>query len=137
MYPIHMATVGGNLKLVQWLTSERFCPLQTINLKKKVGNQFVYEPIVSSKGLTALEIALVYRRINIAHYFMSEKGLSISDQTSVSTPIVLANLTSVLSMLPSNFFEENGDTSTAAPAPNSKRASSSSATKTVKRSPSL
>jgi ankyrin repeat protein len=105
LYPIHMATMGGNLKLVRWLTSERFCPLQTINLKKKVNNHFAYDPIVTSKGLTALEIALINRRIDIVHFFVSEMKLSISDQKNVSTDIVLANLTSLLNMLPSNFFE--------------------------------
>ncbi|KAL3919219.1 MAG: hypothetical protein SGARI_007263, partial [Bacillariaceae sp.] len=105
-YPIHMATISGNLKLVRWLTSERLCPLQTINTKRKVNNQFVYEPIVTSKGLTVLEIALIKRRLDIVHFFVTDMKLSISDQNNVSSDIVLANLTSLLNMLPSSFFEE-------------------------------
>ena len=59
VYPIHMATMGGNLQILRWLTSDRFCPLQTINWKKKTNDQLVYEPIVTSKGLGALELALM------------------------------------------------------------------------------
>jgi hypothetical protein len=105
MYPIHLATVGGNLKLVRWLISEKFCPLHTVNQKKKGKNQVVLSPVVTSKGKSVLEIALYHQRIDIVHYLVSEKKLSLFDEKTLSTEVALANLTSVLNMLPPNYFD--------------------------------
>jgi hypothetical protein len=105
MYPIHLATVGGNLKLVRWLISERFCPLEMIDSKKKVKNQVVYSPVLTSKGKSALELALVHQGLDIVHFLVVERGMSMFYQKNISGDVALANLTSLLNMLPTNFFE--------------------------------
>lgn len=132
MYPIHMATIGGNLKLVRWLTAERFCPLEAIDPKKRVKNQVVYSPIVTSKGISALEIALLQQRIDIVHYLVSERGVSMFDQKNVSSDVVLMNLTSLLKVLPPNFFEGIQFPTTA-----SRRSVTSGSRNSVNRTPSL
>ncbi|KAG7352489.1 FYVE zinc finger domain containing protein [Nitzschia inconspicua] len=105
MYPIHLATIGGNLKLVRWLISERYCPLEMIDPKKRSKNQLFLTPVVTSKGLSALEIALLHQRLDIVHYFFVEQGMSMFHQKNIGTDVALANLTSLLNLLPSNFFQ--------------------------------
>jgi Ankyrin repeats (3 copies) len=105
MYPIHLATIGGNLKLVRWLISERYCPLEMIDPKKKMKNQVVYSPVLTSKGKSALEIAMLHQCLDIVHYFVVERGISMFYQRNISSDVALANLISLLNMLPNNFFE--------------------------------
>jgi hypothetical protein len=105
MYPIHLATIGGNLKLVRWLISERYCPLEMIDPKKKMKNQVVYSPVLTSKGKSALEIAMLHQCLDIVHYFVVERGMSMFYQKNIGSDVALANLTSLLNMLPTNFFD--------------------------------
>jgi hypothetical protein len=105
MYPIHLATIGGNLKLVRWLISERSCPLEVIDAKKRLRNQIFYSPVLTSKGKSALELAMVHQGLDIVYYFVVERGMSMFYQKNISADVALANLTSLLNMLPTNFFE--------------------------------
>jgi Ankyrin repeats (3 copies) len=105
MYPIHLATIGGNLRLVRWLISERYCPLEIIDPKKRSKNQVVFMPVVTSKGKSALEIALLHQRLDIVHYFVAERGMSMFNQKNIGVDVALANLTSLLNMIPNNFFQ--------------------------------
>jgi len=101
VYPIHLAILGGNLNLVRWLTSERFCPLRTQTRK---GKKVLSIPLLTSKGRSPLEIALLHQRIDIVHYLVAEKKQSLFEEKNLSTDVTLANLTSVLNMIPPNYF---------------------------------
>lgn len=136
MFPIHLATVGGNLRLVRWLISDRFCPLEMIDPKKKVKNQVVYSPVLTSKGMSALEIALLHQRLDIVHYFVAEQGMSMFYQKNISADVALANLTSLLNMLPPNFFEGMQMQMSTMPSPVT-HLSSASGPSNIRRNPSL
>lgn len=112
LYPVHLAILGGNLNLVRWLVSERFCPLRT---HTKKGRKFNDCPILSSKGRSPLEIALLDQRVDIVYYLVVEMNQSLFEENVVNSNMALANFTSLLKMLPIGFFEGRQLTTTSVP----------------------
>jgi hypothetical protein len=102
LYPIHLAILGGNLHLVKWLASERFCPLRT---QRKKGRKFHDDPLRSSKGSSPLEMALLRQRVDIVHYLVVEMNQTLFEENIVNSNVALANFTLLLNMLPQGFFD--------------------------------
>lgn len=136
MHPIHLATIGGNVKLVRWLVSERYCPLEAMDPKRRSKNEVVFVPIVTSKGKTALEIALLHQRLDIVHYFVAEQRMSMFNLKNIGADVAISNLTTLLNMMPSTFFHGMQMQMTSAPPP-SARPGATRSPGTVKRRPSL
>jgi hypothetical protein len=63
-------------------------------------------PITTSKGRSPLDIALLHQKTNIVHFLVAEMGQSLFDEENLSTDVALANFTSLLRMIPSDFFFE-------------------------------
>ena len=94
------------MRILRWLVTERFCPLRTMTQKRQGRKQVLTSvPITTSKGRSPLEIALLHQRLNIVHFLVAEMGQSLFDEENISADLALANFTSVLRMIPSNFFE--------------------------------
>jgi hypothetical protein len=70
--PIHMAIVGGKLELVQWLISEKCCPLRRRDKAKSL--------LCTSKGRSSLRLALSHKNPEILRYLVAENGLSLMDE---------------------------------------------------------
>jgi hypothetical protein len=71
-YPIHLTTLVGNTDLIQWLFSDRYCPLRVKrNRKNKEG------PILASKGRSPLSIALNDQRLDIVSYLVAGNEMSL------------------------------------------------------------
>lgn len=136
MHPIHLATIGGNVRLVRWLVSERYCPLEVMDPKRRSKNEVVV-PIVTSRGKSALEIALLHQRLDIVHYFVAEQGMSMFNLKNIGADVAISNLTTLLNMMPSTFFHGVQMQMTSAPPPPSARPGASRSPGTVKRRPSL
>lgn len=111
-YPIHLAILGGNVKIVKWLCSERFCPLR---MPKKRGKRD--GPIVTSKGRSALGIALLHQKLDIVRYLVADMDASLFEEKHMNTNMALANFTSLLKMLPESTFEGKRMITTAVPNP--------------------
>ena len=89
------------MKLVEWLASDRFCPLRTL---KKRGKKAEI-PILTSKGRSPLSIALLHQKLDIVRYLVADKGLSLFEEKGSDGNFALVNFTSLLKMLPGDFFE--------------------------------
>lgn len=101
-YPIHLAILGGNLDLVRWLTSARYCPLR---MQKKKGRKTFNTPLLTSKGRSPLAIALLHQRLDILQYLVCGLNQSLFAEEELNTNVALANFTSLLKMLPASFFQ--------------------------------
>jgi hypothetical protein len=108
-----MAILGGNLELVQWLASERCCPLRaaawsTRKKKKSLDQQrggrgdtastTTMPPLVTSKGRSPIHLALPHSRVDILRYLVADKKLSLLEDVTEEADILLAlrHLTSLL-----------------------------------------
>jgi hypothetical protein len=137
LYPIHLAILGGNLHLVRWLVSGRFCPLRT---QKRKGKKLNDGPLVSSGGSSPLEMAMFHQRLDIVHYLVVEMNQSVFEENIVANSnVALANFTSLLTMLPRDFFNGRQLTSTSLPmsGPGSLSSTISIPASNSKRRPSL
>jgi hypothetical protein len=110
-HPIHLAVLGGNLKLVKWLASERFCPLRA----PKKRNKKTDGPILTSKGRSPLAVAMIHQRLDIVQYLVADMRVSLFDEKEMNSNVALANFTSLLKMLPADFFNERKIETTAVP----------------------
>lgn len=108
-YPIHLAILGGSLKLLRWLTEERYCPLREI---KKRSSKKVGSPIVTSRGRSTLSIALLHQKLDIVRYLIVDRGLSLFEERDLnndnnsSSQLALANFTSLLKLIPKDFLDD-------------------------------
>lgn len=100
-YPIHVAVSSGNLKVVQWLCSDRYCPLRSTRKRGKTKEG----PILSSKGRSPLALALMDQKLDIVRYLVADKQMSFFEEKGLTTATALANFTSMLRMLPRDVFE--------------------------------
>lgn len=89
------------MKLVEWLALDRFCPLRTL---KKRGKKAEI-PILTSKGRSPLSIALLHQKLDIVRYLVADKGLSLFEEKGSNGNFALVNSTSLLKILPGDFFE--------------------------------
>jgi hypothetical protein len=106
-YPIHLAILGGNVKLVEWLASDRS------SLRKR--GKKAEGPILTSKGRLPLSIALLHHKLDIVRYLVADKGMSLFEEKPSNGDFALANFTSLLKMLPGHFIEGKMMESTVVP----------------------
>jgi hypothetical protein len=107
-----LAILGGNEKLVEWLASDRFTPLRCTPRK---GRKKSDGPILTSKGRSPLAIAMLHQRLDIIRFLVAEKGMSLFEEKEIGNNLALANFTSLLKMLPDNFFDGKKMESTSVP----------------------
>ena len=101
------------MKLVKWLAGDRWCPVRLPSLhatsKHKRGKegkkQIKFGPLLTSKDRSPLGIALSDQKLDIVHYLISEKSMSFFEEKDVPSATALASFTSMLRMVPTNFFE--------------------------------
>jgi hypothetical protein len=101
MFPIHCAVQGGNLNLVRWLVDVHFCPIfmtQLTNHNDTKDDGMNKQPLLTSKGRSALYQAMSTQQIDILRYLVCEKGMSLFEVKDLRT--VLLNLELVLGRLP-------------------------------------
>ena len=75
-----MAIMGGNLELVRWLANRRRCPLRgsnTAQRKKKSGTE---GPLLTSKGMSPLMLAVQHHEVDILRFLVAEKGVSLLEE---------------------------------------------------------
>jgi hypothetical protein len=109
-FPIHAAVVGGNLNLVQWLATDHCCPLRECTsgrkVKKAAAATTTDGPILTSKGRSALEIALTDRQMEIVRYLVAEKRMLFSEEKYLqAVPTLVDFTTTLVHMLPKDFFD--------------------------------
>jgi hypothetical protein len=127
VYPIHVAAVGGNIDIVKWLGGELWCPVREAIKSKRGGKNKEKKadaPLLTSKGRSPLGIALSDQKLDIVHYLIAEKKMSFFEEKDMSNATALANFTTLLRMVPENFFQ--GKTMERTPVPASATFSSSS-----------
>jgi hypothetical protein len=104
-----MAILSGNLELVQWLASERCCPLRaaptTRKKKSSLDNNNCGDtsiPLVTSKGRSPIHLALQHSRVEILRYLVAEKKLSLLEEVieEADFKFVLHHLTCLLQVWP-------------------------------------
>jgi hypothetical protein len=91
---------------------------------------------MTSKGRSPLEIALLHQKIDIVHYLVAEKRQSFFEEKTLNTNIALANFTSMLNMLPPNYFEGRSFQMISVPL-NASFSTYGSGGRTIERRPSL
>jgi Ankyrin repeats (3 copies) len=101
-YPIHMAILGGNLDVIRWIVEVRMVPLQ---MQRKKGRKSMEVPILTSHGRSPMMIALLHQRLDIVQYLVAELNQSLFAEENLNPGVALANFTSLLKMLPTDFFE--------------------------------
>ena len=84
MHPIHMAITSGNIELLRWLASDRFCPLTN---SKNSG------PLVTGKGRTPLQLSLSH--LDVFQFLVVEKGLPL-DCEDLNYSMLLEHISSLL-----------------------------------------
>lgn len=109
-FPVHYAVRGGNLNLVRWLIDVHFCPIFMTQLtnsdESKEDNSGVStQPLVTSKGRSALFYAMSTQNIDILRYLVIEKGMSLSETKDLQT--TLLNLKITLERLPPQLDQES------------------------------
>lgn len=76
MFPVHCCTLGGNVKLLQWLVDRQLCPL-SVKRDPKSGNML---SLKTSSDRTLIDLAMVGKHTKVdVLAFLIQKGLSISD----------------------------------------------------------
>lgn len=76
MFPVHCCTLGGNLKLLQWLVDRQLCPL-SVKRDPKSGKKL---SLKTSSDRTLIDLAMVGKQAKIdVLAFLIHKGLSVSD----------------------------------------------------------
>jgi len=103
-YPVHLAVVGGNLKIVEWLCSEHHCPLRVVGRGRKTGG-----PLITSKGRSALSIALQDNKLDIARYLIADQGMALTDEKDISTMTIMTNFTRLIQMVPKTLLDGRND----------------------------
>jgi len=111
LFPVHCAVRGGNLNLVRWLIDVHFCPIfmtqLTNSYESKEGNSggASTQPLVTSKGRSALFYAMSTQNIDVLRYLAIEKGMSLFETKDLQT--TLLNLKIALERLPRQLDQEN------------------------------
>ena len=77
-YPVHCAILGGSLDIIVWLIDVHFCPIKVFRSGSKFGEQVTDEHLMStSKGRSALDIALDTKNVDILRYLICDKNISV------------------------------------------------------------
>jgi hypothetical protein len=112
-----MAILGGNLELVQWLASERYCPLRVaLSTRKKNSSLDNHRggdtsmPLVTSKGRSPIHLALQQSRLDILRYLVADKKLSLLEEVTEEADVkfALRHLTFLLQVAPDSNIQATG-----------------------------
>lgn len=102
-FPVHCAVIGGNIQLLRWLVDEHCSPIKSLRVSGKAGQSAgKYTPIVTSKGRSLLGIAMEQGNIPIIRYLVVEKGLTIGSEKDITAEMLVANLQTVLHLIPAD-----------------------------------
>jgi len=111
MFPIHCAIIGGSLNLVRWLVDIHFCPIfvtSLMNVNDIINNNHTNgtgkQPLLTSEGRSALNLAMSTQQVYILRYLVLEKGMSLYETKSLR--IALLNLEKALEELPTGYTQE-------------------------------
>jgi hypothetical protein len=72
---------------------------------QKNGRKSIELPILTSHGRSPLGIALLHQRLDIVRYLVVDLNLSFFDEENLNTGVALASFTSLLKMIPVDFFD--------------------------------
>ena len=103
MYPIHSAVEGGNIHIVHWLIEDHFCPIKLVRngrAKRNSGDSM----LPTSKGRTALSIAMDRMKIDVLRYLVIDCGVSIMEATDLRSS--LRALEAALVALPKHILSD-------------------------------
>ena len=76
MFPVHCCTLGGNVKLLQWLVDRQLCPLSV----KRDPKSGIKLSLKTSSDRTLIDLAMVGKQTKVdVLAFLIQKGLSVSD----------------------------------------------------------
>jgi hypothetical protein len=113
MYPIHMAILGGNVALVQWLVQDRFTPLKQSDVgnfasavrnsssKRKLNFSSDNQVLRTSKGRSPVRLALGLEHSDILKLLVSTKNMSLLEEDlRLDYRKVLRHLTVLLNIMP-------------------------------------
>ena len=106
-FPIHLAVLGGNLGLIKWMIETRYVPLRMVQTQKN-GRKPVEVPLLTSHGRSPMAIALLHQRLDIVRYFVVDLNLSFFAEENLNTGVALANFTTLLKLIPTDFFAAAG-----------------------------
>lgn len=75
MFPVHCAVLGGNLQILQWLVEKQLCPM---SVKRDSKGKML--SVKTSNDRTLIDLAMAGKpKLDILHYLVVAKGLSVSD----------------------------------------------------------
>ena len=84
MWPVHYAVEGGNIDILRWLVDIRFCPIGTIPSGMKKPRRGTRESLImTSAGRNVLSIAIESLKVDIMHYLVVDRGVSIYESTEL------------------------------------------------------
>ena len=109
MLPIHCATEGGSLKLLQWLVDVHYCPIKRVRTSNRYKNQTNDELITTSKGRSLLEIAMSCQNVDILNYLVNVKQIGFESIKSLD--VALKALEAVILAFPRRDDEEQEEQS--------------------------
>ena len=89
---------GGNIRIVRWLIEERFCPIKKTATTKNKSKRPTEQPIMTSKGRTALGIAMHSVDVDILRYLVVERNVPVYETKDLT--VSLRALEAVLLALP-------------------------------------
>jgi hypothetical protein len=101
LFPVHAATMGKSLVLLQWLVDENCCPIKSMRVSGLGKDSYgKYTAIVTSKNRSLLGIAMENESVDIVRYLVVDKGIALAGEKDVSADMLLRNLDAVLHLLP-------------------------------------
>eukprot|EP00980_Cylindrotheca_fusiformis_P028511 scaffold22607_cov123-Cylindrotheca_fusiformis.AAC.8 len=99
MYPIHMAVRGGNLSLVKWLLFDHYCPMY-----KRTGKDRKRTLLLTSKGRSAVDMALEQSKPEILKFLVSNQGVSLLEGAKKSNRNCLNHLMCLIELIPESML---------------------------------
>ena len=99
-YPVHCAVLGGNLSIFKWLVESRCCHIHSKRRMPplKVGSVLDFEPVVTSKGKSVLDLSMESSELGILHFLIIEKGVNVMQYRNLA--VALRTLKNIIHHLP-------------------------------------
>lgn len=79
MYPVHCASMSGNLELMRWLIDTHRCPYEKVSIRRSSNQNMKSSSslILTSHGRTILDIAVENGHIDVLKYLVQEKEVTM------------------------------------------------------------
>jgi hypothetical protein len=102
MFPIHMAIIGGNLAMVQWLSLDRFVPMKRSTPLPSSSKRFSDNLVLrTSKGRSPIRLALGLEHSDILKFLVSNQKLNLLEEDlRMDYRKVLRHLTVLMETVP-------------------------------------